>query len=240
MAISHTEEPMTSPSLQHIQTVLLDDLGLVWARFQNRNWVHADLTPLIESTPSAGLTDLKNFQAGDINTNGTHLQWPTGASLPLTELSGAVGSISPAGAVIRQLSSHPHGWYRPLLPLHGNRAPWEHQAQAEAAALLADALAYSVHQFQLLIASYPAEPGDLSARLLDLLDLIDSTNHAHARHHLLTPWAVGRHTPHLITPLTAIHHGRLALVEHILATRQPLSSVPLTVFGHNAKDHDPA
>ncbi|WP_161884187.1 hypothetical protein [Deinococcus alpinitundrae] len=211
---------MTSLTSPHIQTVLLDDLSLIWARFQNQSWVHADLTPFIERTSGTVLTDLNHFRAGRINSSGTHLQWPTGACLPLAELSIPLGQISPSGAFICRVSSHPHGWYRPLLAQYGDLAPWEYQGAADPATLLCDALHYSASQFQRLVASYPAKPNDLSARLLDLLWVLDPISLTHARHQLFAPWPVGRQIPHLFTPLSAIHHGRLALVEHILATRQ--------------------
>ncbi|WP_027483441.1 hypothetical protein [Deinococcus pimensis] len=200
-------------------TIVADTQHTLWLQFADGSWLYADLAEYAETH----LSDPIIFIQARLDVPAQTIGWPDGTRLPTADLRLPTGYLFPHGVLVRERESHPRGWYRPLLPqppLNGY-ATWEAQPSELSMRRLLDTLQLDPPALTQLLEHYRAAEEHVLARLLDLIEVLDTTGPTSAHDDLHRPWPLGQHThdPHLRTPADAILHGHLATVEAILTTR---------------------
>lgn len=209
------------PNQGSLLSVVAESTGELWVRFEHL-WTWIDLAPFWERIHRS---EPVPFSQPEVDRSGRYIFWPNAAHIPAAALQGVPGQLTLAGR-IKAASSSLDSWYRPLV-ISGRVpvSPFALSRGHEYASILYP----GAHDSEALAHVYPVSPEHFYRRWLDLMDLLGQhhVGEQTVRTYLTSPWPYGSRSGRLelSTPLEAIRHGFLSLVERVALPLPSTSSI---------------
>ncbi len=199
--------PIPGPLL----SAVAESTGELWVRFEHL-WTWIDLALFWERIHQNGPVP---FSQPEVDRSGRYILWPNTAHIPAAALQGVPGQLTFAGR-IKAASTSLDSWYRPLV-ISGRVSA--HSLTLSQGHEYASLLPPGSHDFEAFAHVYPVSPEHFHRRWLDLMDLLGQhlVGEDAVRTYLTSSWPYGDRSgrAELSTPLEAIRHGFLALVERV-------------------------